>query len=160
MRGIGLDVEERSPAGRGLGRKSGGRGQGMPPAGAEAGQDAAMRSHGVESCKHRDRSGGSFRVAAFRLVGKGPLAYDRGTFDRPASRAFWSRSSMKPTLILASASPRRRQLLAEAGYTFEVDPSDVAEPDPASGDLADGIRRAPGLAEGRWPSPRRRRGRA
>jgi septum formation protein len=39
---------------------------------------------------------------------------------------------MKPTLILASASPRRRQLLALAGYTFEVDPSDVPEPDPAS----------------------------
>jgi septum formation protein len=39
---------------------------------------------------------------------------------------------MKPTLILASASPRRRQLLEEAGYLFEVDPSDVAEPDPAS----------------------------
>lgn len=39
---------------------------------------------------------------------------------------------MKPTLILASASPRRRQLLAEAGYSFEVEPSDVAEPDPAS----------------------------
>jgi septum formation protein len=39
---------------------------------------------------------------------------------------------MTPTLILASASPRRRQLLAEAGYSFEVDPSDVAEPDPAS----------------------------
>ena len=40
---------------------------------------------------------------------------------------------MKPTLILASASPRRRQLLAEAGYAFEVDPSDVAEPEPAAG---------------------------
>ena len=39
---------------------------------------------------------------------------------------------MKPTLILASASPRRRQLLAEAGYAFEVDPSDIVEPDPAS----------------------------
>jgi septum formation protein len=39
---------------------------------------------------------------------------------------------MKPTMILASASPRRRQLLEEAGYSFEVDPSDVAEPDPAS----------------------------
>jgi septum formation protein len=39
---------------------------------------------------------------------------------------------MKPRLILASASPRRRQLLEEAGYAFEVDPSDVAEPDPAS----------------------------
>lgn len=34
-------------------------------------------------------------------------------------------------LILASASPRRRQLLLEAGYRLEVEPSDVAEPDPA-----------------------------
>ena len=33
-------------------------------------------------------------------------------------------------LILASASPRRRQLLTEAGYAFEVDPSDVDEPEP------------------------------
>lgn len=38
---------------------------------------------------------------------------------------------MKPLLILASASPRRRQLLLEAGYTLEVEPSDIAEPDPA-----------------------------
>jgi len=38
---------------------------------------------------------------------------------------------MMPTrLILASASPRRRQLLTEAGYTFDVDPSDVDEPEP------------------------------
>jgi septum formation protein len=36
-------------------------------------------------------------------------------------------------LILASASPRRRQLLAEAGYPFEVDPSGVEEPPPAPG---------------------------
>ncbi len=33
-------------------------------------------------------------------------------------------------LILASASPRRRQLLSEAGYHFEVDPSHVDEPEP------------------------------
>lgn len=39
---------------------------------------------------------------------------------------------MTPTLILASASPRRRQLLEEAGYDFRVEPSDVPEPDPAS----------------------------
>jgi septum formation protein len=39
---------------------------------------------------------------------------------------------MATKLILASASPRRRKLLAEAGYVFEVDPSDVTEPDPAS----------------------------
>ncbi len=34
-------------------------------------------------------------------------------------------------LILASASPRRRQLLAEAGYEFEVDPSGIDEPEPS-----------------------------
>jgi septum formation protein len=33
-------------------------------------------------------------------------------------------------LILASASPRRRLLLHEAGYTFEVDPSGIEEPEP------------------------------
>lgn len=33
-------------------------------------------------------------------------------------------------LILASASPRRRQLLQDAGYTIEVDPSDIEEPEP------------------------------
>jgi septum formation protein len=37
---------------------------------------------------------------------------------------------METRLILASASPRRRQLLEEAGYCFEVDPSDVHEPEP------------------------------
>jgi septum formation protein len=37
---------------------------------------------------------------------------------------------MKPRLILASASPRRRQLLEAAGYSFEVDPSGIEEPDP------------------------------
>jgi septum formation protein len=36
-------------------------------------------------------------------------------------------------LILASASPRRRQLLTEAGYDFEVDPSAVEEPEPPAG---------------------------
>jgi septum formation protein len=37
---------------------------------------------------------------------------------------------MTANLILASASPRRRQLLEDAGYAFEVDPSDVEEPEP------------------------------
>lgn len=34
---------------------------------------------------------------------------------------------MKHKLILASASPRRQELLAQAGYRFEVQPSAVAE---------------------------------
>src|ERR1700742_2966994 len=34
---------------------------------------------------------------------------------------------MQPTLILASASPRRRELLTQAGYRFEVQPSSVSE---------------------------------
>jgi septum formation protein len=33
-------------------------------------------------------------------------------------------------LILASASPRRRELLAQAGYEFEVEPSSIDEPEP------------------------------
>jgi len=34
-----------------------------------------------------------------------------------------------PRLILASASPRRRELLREAGYDFEVHPADIDEED-------------------------------
>ena len=34
-----------------------------------------------------------------------------------------------PRLILASASPRRQQLLREAGYAFDVHPADVNEED-------------------------------
>jgi septum formation protein len=34
---------------------------------------------------------------------------------------------VKPPLILASASPRRRQLLTEHGYLFEVEPAEVTE---------------------------------
>jgi len=34
---------------------------------------------------------------------------------------------MSYTLILASASPRRRELLTQAGYRFEVEPSSVVE---------------------------------
>jgi septum formation protein len=34
-----------------------------------------------------------------------------------------------PPLVLASASPRRRELLHEAGYAFEVHPADVDEDD-------------------------------
>jgi septum formation protein len=45
---------------------------------------------------------------------------------------------MNSRLILASASPRRRQLLAEAGYRFEVDPSDVEEPEPGPGTSPEG----------------------
>jgi septum formation protein len=42
-----------------------------------------------------------------------------------------------PFFILASASPRRRQLLAEAGYQFETDPSDIDEPEPPPGTAID-----------------------
>ena len=38
-------------------------------------------------------------------------------------------SSPPPRLILASASPRRQQLLSEAGYAFTVVPADVDEED-------------------------------
>ncbi len=40
---------------------------------------------------------------------------------------------MPVPLILASSSPRRRLLLEQAGYQFEVDPSNYQEPEPAPG---------------------------
>jgi septum formation protein len=38
------------------------------------------------------------------------------------------------TLILASNSPRRRLLLAEAGYRFQCAPAKIAEPEPSGGE--------------------------
>jgi septum formation protein len=38
-------------------------------------------------------------------------------------------STPPPPLVLASASPRRRELLAEAGYVFDVIPADINEDD-------------------------------
>jgi septum formation protein len=42
----------------------------------------------------------------------------------------------KLPLILASASPRRRQLLEEAGYVFEIEASNVEEPAPKPAESA------------------------
>ena len=39
----------------------------------------------------------------------------------------------EPMLVLASASPRRRELLAQAGYSFEVHPAHIPE-DPLAGE--------------------------
>ena len=44
-------------------------------------------------------------------------------------------------LILASASPRRRELLAQAGFAFEVEAADVDETQRAGEDAADYVRR-------------------
>lgn len=41
----------------------------------------------------------------------------------------------KETLILASGSPRRREMLKSIGLTFDVHPSTLEEPEPESGEL-------------------------
>ena len=43
--------------------------------------------------------------------------------------------SRSTRLILASASPRRAQLLRDAGYVFEVIPSPLHEPEPMAADI-------------------------
>jgi septum formation protein len=60
-----------------------------------------------------------------------------------------------PRLILASASPRRRELLTAAGYVFEVHPTDINEDDHpplAPGELAEflAVRKAAEIAN-RFP---------
>jgi len=48
--------------------------------------------------------------------------------------------SLRYPLVLASGSPRRRALLAEAGYVFEVAPADVLEPAaPECGSTAEAV---------------------
>src|SRR4030042_1724986 len=54
-------------------------------------------------------------------------------------------SGSEVQLILASASPRRRELLAQAGYSFEVVPSDVDE-SAFAGDMSDPRKYAETLA--------------
>lgn len=60
-----------------------------------------------------------------RDVDREPHAVNQHT-TRPTSRH----------LILASSSPRRRQLLTDAGYRFEIDPSGIDEPEPVAGESA------------------------
>ena len=54
-----------------------------------------------------------------------------------------------PTLVLASASPRRRELLRAAGLQFEIQPADIHEahqPGEGPGDLAGRLAREKALA--------------
>ena len=61
-----------------------------------------------------------------------------------------------PRLVLASASPRRQELLRDAGYTFVVAPADIDEsaypPDLSPGDIAEflAVAKAHAVAE-RFP---------
>src|ERR1700758_1209534 len=51
-------------------------------------------------------------------------------------------------LVLASASPRRKELLAQAGYTFTVSPAHIPEdPRPGESPIAYVVRLARGKAE-------------
>jgi septum formation protein len=51
-----------------------------------------------------------------------------------------SNPRIEPPLILASASPRRRDLLTRAGVSFEVRPADIVE-DPQRGELPEAFAR-------------------
>jgi len=59
---------------------------------------------------------------------------------------------MIPMLVLASASPRRQELLRNAGITFEVQPADISEdplPGEAAKDCAERLAREKALAVAR-----------
>jgi septum formation protein len=60
----------------------------------------------------------------------------------------------RPRLILASASPRRRSLLTEAGYAFDVDPAEVDESKYPPGMLPAQVAEYLALAKARAVAPR------
>ena len=124
-------------------------------AGRQPARNARRASHGADSSGVRadDGPGPEFRgcarfPACWQGASRDTIRLRRSTIHGGGRRPIENRTRLKPRLILASASPRRRQLLDEAGYTFEVDPSDVEEPAAGPGDVARGLRRAPRLAEG------------
>lgn len=63
-------------------------------------------------------------------------------------------TSAEPALILASASPRRRQLLSELGYRFEVIPAEVVEHEDPDSNPREMVRHNAALKAG-WVSARR-----
>ena len=65
---------------------------------------------------------------------------------------FYIRSKMIPMLVLASASPRRQELLRNAGITFEVQPAHITEnslPGETAKDCAERLAREKALAVAR-----------
>ena len=63
-------------------------------------------------------------------------------------------TSRPPQLILASASPRRRELLAGLGYRFEVMPAEVEEHEAPDSDPREMVRHNAALKAG-WVAARR-----
>ncbi len=71
-----------------------------------------------------------------------------------------SEPSIAPTLVLASGSPRRRELLTRAGIAFEIAPADIderAHPDEPPRELAERLAVEKALAVARRVGPRPRR---
>jgi septum formation protein len=76
--------------------------------------------------------GASGDTIGFRSVGFAHRALAEARRMVPnahAPRIVRAKPLMKPRLILASESPRRKQLLEEAGYEFDIEPSGINEPD-------------------------------
>src|SRR5262249_22330666 len=84
---------------------------------------------GLGRTAHRSQAGGfpaCWQGVSGDTIGFRGILRDHGRGHPSTPTA----AAMKPRLILASASPRRQQLLAEAGYPFAVEVSGVEELDP------------------------------
>ena len=87
-------------------------------------------------------------------------ARSRLALDARAPAGYFRGVSASLPLVLASASPRRRELLASAGIRFEVSPSNLPEharPGEAPAQLARRLagEKAGAVARGLGPRPRR-----
>src|SRR5690606_9089786 len=77
-----------------------------------------------EADAHGKREGNSLRANPWTATSKAPLRAAHASRGGKYSDSYMSANS---SLILASASPRRRELLARLGVPFTVIPAEVVE---------------------------------
>lgn len=94
--------------------------------GARAPHDRGIAA-GVETLARQSELSASEPFSGFKALGEGEAGEERFRSHMWSGGEDNLRTLAMPMLILASASPRRKELLAQAGFVFEVRPAQINE---------------------------------